>query len=134
MRYNCGALKSAVFEGSTGGVSKGAWCRNYGVPGSVELDSAALALAKKAGCDVYDVRSFAWLAGYRDWRHFRDCTLVAAPLDVCHSIPIKAFNGQIVTRATCSNSAQQAGVNLRAWANERRGYVTPPTDCSSGSG
>jgi hypothetical protein len=109
-------------------MSKGKWERHYGVRESIALDRADLASAKRQRCDVFDVRSFAALAGYRDWRHFGDFTLCEAPLDVCHSVPIRASNGSVATRATCANSAQQAGLNLRAWANERRGYIAPPTD------
>src|SRR5689334_4218542 len=83
-----------------------------GLRESVNVDRNVILALQAQGCTIFDVRTFAYLAGRKDVRYFVEYTLVQESMDTIHRYPVRDVTGKIVTYATCSNSAEQGGKNL----------------------
>ena len=89
-------------------------------------------------CDVFDIRSFAAAAGFRDWGYFRDQILTNAGSHWhVHRHSFTVYRPDEGTEraeiyATHSNSAAAGGENYRAFQKEqRRARIPTYTDVTS---
>ena len=100
-----------------------------GLPsGRYVLNPSDVKRAKDEGCDLWCVRTIAYIAGGNsDRTHYFETTMLAQNLEqnpeqppLIHAIPIRnREGGAVVTYATRTNSAQWGGEQVRTLAGGR---------------
>ena len=70
-------------------------------------------------CDIFDVRSFAAAAGYKDVPHFVT-TVVTDQSSPFHARQIRTESGRLLSLATDTTSAEAGGIAFRKLTSEKR--------------
>ncbi len=83
------------------------------LPEEVLNDDGTFDASAFGDCNLFDVRSIAAAAGYRDSRYFI-AKVLTNPTSPFHAHPVNAENGRTLTYATHANSAWWGGKQFRA--------------------